>query len=701
MMGKKTENTRWVALLLAAGIATTAWGQGGGTAPTGTSSGGSASSSSSVTFYGTYKLDGGTATQSNQTYTATAADTSAIWVTNSGVLTLVSPTITTSGDTSSSDNSSFYGLNAALLVNAAGSATVTGGTITTTGKSGNGAFSTGTGSTLSLSNVTIKASADGGHGVMATAGGTMMMSNVDITTSGQSSSAIATDRGSGTITVTGGTVTTSGYNSAGIYSTGVITVSGGTFKATGAEAAVIEGGNTIVLTNTSLTTTKEKYGVLIYQSMSGDAEGTDGTFTMTGGSINYTPTAGPIFYVTNSAATITLKGVAITGNSGVLAKASLDSWGTTGSNGGTVIMSGDAQTLTGSLVADSISSLNLTLKNSSTLTGAINEANTAKAANLTLDATSTWTVTANSYLTALSDSAGVSGTSITNIVGNGFTVYYSSGATANSYLGGKTYTLSGGGTLTPAGSSSTTTTTTPAIKTGGVTNAASGVAGVAPSAWVTIYGTNFTTSTLSATTSDLVSGYLPTTLGGVSVTVGGKVAYLNYVSPTQLNIQAPSDIGTGDVTVTVTNTTGSASATAASTTTLPGLFVSSNYVLAVRYSDSAIIDGVGGTASGYTAAAAANPGDILSIYATGLGTTTTAVAAGLVFSGAYATTTLPTVTIGGTTVDVAYSGLVGAGLYQINLTVPASLASGTYPVIVTQGGVSSPSTAILKVATTN
>jgi uncharacterized protein (TIGR03437 family) len=129
---------------------------------------------------------------------------------------------------------------------------------------------------------------------------------------------------------------------------------------------------------------------------------------------------------------------------------------------------------------------------------------------------------------------------------------------------------------------------------------------------------------------------------------------------------------------------------------MPGLFTSSNYVLAVRGSDSVIINGTGAPMSGYTTAAAAQPGDILSIYATGLGETLAAVPPGLVFSGAYATSAKPSVTIGGSVAEVLYCGLIGAGLYQINLTVPANLTSGTHPVVVTQNGVQSPST-LLKV----
>ncbi|MGJ5814758.1 beta strand repeat-containing protein [Paludibaculum fermentans] len=407
-----------------------------------------------VTYYASYTLNGGTATQSNQTYSASAADTSAVWVTNGGTFTLENPTITTSGNTSSQDNSSFYGLNAGLLA-AQGTVNMTGGTITTTGTGANGAFAYGSGSKVIITGAAIKASADGGHAVMATGGGTMVITNVDMTTSGGSSSAIATDRGGGTIVVTGGTVKTSGSNSAGLYSTGSIVVTGTTFESTGAEMAVIEGANSLVLTGVKMTTTKEKWGVMIYQSMSGDASGTNGRFTMTGGSLNYKPTSGPLFYVNNSTGHITLAGVSLTANSGVLIKAAAGSWGNSGSNGGTVVLVGTGQTLAGNLVADSISSITATLKANSALTGQVNAENTAKSISLTLDSSSRWTLTGHSYVTSLADSAGIAGATVTNITGNGFNVYYDASASANSYLNGGTYSLVNGGLLLPRGSSGT------------------------------------------------------------------------------------------------------------------------------------------------------------------------------------------------------------------------------------------------------
>jgi hypothetical protein len=399
------------------------------------------------TITATYQLDGGSKEFSGQTYTANDEDKSAVYVLNGGILTLKDAIITTSGDTSSQDNSSFYGLNAAVLAASGGMIDLSDSTITTSGLGANGAFATGSGSSVTLSNVTIYATGDGGHGVMATQGGTLTLNNVTMTTAGKNSGVVATDRGSGTITMVGGSALASGQDSPAVYSTGVINISNASLSATGAEAAVIEGANSITLTDCTLTSSKEKWGVMIYQSMSGDAEGTQGTFTMTGGKLEYTPTSGPLFYVTNSTGVITLKNVEVTNGSGILINAAAGNWGNAGENGGTVIFTADNQALEGDLVADTISSIDLTLQNRSSLKGTINPEGTAKFVNLTLDATSTWTVTANSTLTRLLDTSGITGTTITNIIGNGFTVTYDSAA--NPELGGKTYTLTGGGYLKP------------------------------------------------------------------------------------------------------------------------------------------------------------------------------------------------------------------------------------------------------------
>jgi hypothetical protein len=407
------------------------------------------SASTSSTTEAAYTLNSGTANLSNQTYTAANIDESAVYVTNGGVLTLKNASVTTSGNTSSADNSSFHGLNAAVLAADKGTINLSDSKVSTTGSGANGVFATGSGSAVTLSNVTIQATGDGGHAVMATNSGALTLTNVNMNTSGPHSGAIATDRGGGTINASGGKVSTSGQDSPAIYSTGSIKVTGATLSASGAEAAVIEGANSITLIDSSLSSSKDgKWGVMIYQSFSGDAQGSDGLFNMTGGSLTYNATSGPLFFVTNSTGIITLKGVKITVPTGMLIQAGgTERWGKAGANGGTVKLTAIGQDLVGNSIADAISSLSLSLQNGSTLTGAINADHKAKAASLELDATSTWTVTTDSYLTGLTDTSGISGTTVTNIIGNGHTIYYDSSTCPT--LGGKTYSLSGGGTLKP------------------------------------------------------------------------------------------------------------------------------------------------------------------------------------------------------------------------------------------------------------
>jgi uncharacterized protein (TIGR03437 family) len=238
----------------------------------------------------------------------------------------------------------------------------------------------------------------------------------------------------------------------------------------------------------------------------------------------------------------------------------------------------------------------------------------------------------------------------------------------------------------------------PAISAGGVGNAVSGAAGVAPGAWISIYGTNLTTTTRLLATSDLVNNTIPTTLGGVSVQINGKAAFVQYISPTQINVLAPADAGSGSVSVSVANAAGTSNSV--STTmqaVLPGLSVLSNYVRAVRPADGAIINGTGTAENGYTTTAAAKAGDVLSLYGTGFGPTSSSVATGVVFTGAYETTNPVTVTIGGLPAQVQWAGLVGPGLYQINVTVPATSA-GDQAVLATVAGVSTQSGALLKVS---
>jgi len=399
-------------------------------------------SSATITETAAYSQSGSTATKSNEKITASDSNESGIKVSNSGTLTISDSEITTSGSTTSEDESNFYGLNAGVLAESGSTINLSDSTISTSGSGANGVFATGSGSTVNVSNVTIKTTADSSRGLDATQTGIVNATDVTISTAGTHCAAIATDRGEGTINVTGGTMTTTGTDSPGIYSTGTITVSGAKITATASEAAVVEGKNSVTLTNTTISGAK-KNGVMMYQSFSGDATTGTSTFTMTGGSLS--AAVGSLFYITNTQAVVNLKGADLTASSGSLITAAADRWGTSSSNGGTLTFNADSETLAGDIVADKISSIDAVLKNNTTLTSSVNNENKLCNVSITLDSTSKWNVTTDSYVKSLTDSD----TTLSNIISNGHTIYYDSSNSANSWLNGKTITLSGGGKLTP------------------------------------------------------------------------------------------------------------------------------------------------------------------------------------------------------------------------------------------------------------
>jgi hypothetical protein len=399
---------------------------------------------SEVTGTAAYSLTTGSAAKSGTTMTASQQNQSAVIVSGGASLTLSKVKVSTTGSSSSMDSSSFYGLDSAILAKTGSKITVSDSTVETTGSGANAVFASGTGATVNLTNVTIKCTATGSHGVDATLGGILNLKNVNITTAGNgAAAAIATDRGGGTITAEGGTILTTGTKSPAIYSTGTIKVSNATMKSTNSSSVVVEGKNSVTVNNCTMTSDSDN-AVFIYQSASGDAETGSGTFTMTGGTL--TATKGMLFYSTNTTAVINLKNATLSTGSGILLKASADQWGTSGKNGSDVTLNADTQKMTGNVVLDSVSTAAIKLTNSSSLTGAINNAKTAKSVSLSLDKTSSWTVTADSYINALTDAD----TSLANIISGGHTVYYNSSNSANSWLGGKTVSLSGGGQLVPA-----------------------------------------------------------------------------------------------------------------------------------------------------------------------------------------------------------------------------------------------------------
>ena len=224
----------------------------------------------------------------------------------------------------------------------------------------------------------------------------------------------------------------------------------------------------------------------------------------------------------------------------------------------------------------------------------------------------------------------------------------------------------------------------------GVSNNASGAPAVESGSWVAIYGTGLAATTRSWQASDFSGNNLPTTLDGVSVLIDGKKAAISYVSPGQLNVQAPTDTATGPVPVQVINSAGTATGTATLQDYSPAFFIFlTKYAAAVHNSDGVYVAPAGSFGSAATSRPA-QPGESLQIYATGFGPTTPAVPAGQLVGSPVPLSNLTQlrVTIGGVAATVQYAGIVAAGEYQINVTVP-QVPNGDQPILATIAGVSS------------
>ncbi|MGI6230155.1 MAG: beta strand repeat-containing protein [Tractidigestivibacter sp.] len=402
-----------------------------GTAPDGgsesASGAGGGANTMTYDYSGSYSAaitaDGESVSSDGETYDATETDENAALVENGGALALTGVTLTKSGDDTNGDNCNFYGLNSILLAVGEGStATVSDMTLSATSEGSNGIFSTDS-ATVLANGVQINTTAGNSRGLDATYGGTILAADVDISTQGDHSGAIATDRGGGYISVVDATLSTEGSGSPLIYSTGDIEVSNVTGTASGSQIAGMEGLNTILINNSSLTSTNEgttgsdpvANGVIIYQSTSGDAESTTGetaTFQAANSTLTSSITSGSMFYLTNTTADIVLSNTTLDFDSDaadLLLAAGNDSnnWGSAGSNGATVKMTLMGEDVSGNVEADTISSATLYLTDNTTWTGATvideNSAGSTSDAPITVnvDSTSTWVVTESCTLSNL------------------------------------------------------------------------------------------------------------------------------------------------------------------------------------------------------------------------------------------------------------------------------------------------------------
>jgi uncharacterized protein (TIGR03437 family) len=228
-----------------------------------------------------------------------------------------------------------------------------------------------------------------------------------------------------------------------------------------------------------------------------------------------------------------------------------------------------------------------------------------------------------------------------------------------------------------------------------VTNAEGASQTIAINTWVAIYGSGLAPDSRIWAGPDFVNDQLPTALDGASVTMNGERAFVYYISPTQIDVLTPPDLAAGPVSVVVTNNgtaSASFSAQAAPYSTAFFVFGAGPYVAATHVNGSLL-----GPTSLYPGATTpASPGETITLYADGFGTTSVPLVSGaLTQSGVLSP--LPVVTIGGIPATVSFAGLVAPGEYQFNVVVPASAASGDNLIVATDHGVSTQAGSLISV----
>lgn len=332
---------------------------------------------------------------SGETYTSVGDDKNALRI-HGAIVSLSNITVDKSaGASSNAEQGDFYGMNAALLATDGAQVTIENAIVTSSAQNGNGIFSYGSGTSVTVKDTSITTTADNSGGIQTTGGGATYAENLTVSTAG---------------------------NSSAVYSTAAISVENALLTAHNSETLVIEGKNSIALTDctvsgsmsaqTSASGSENVHAVMIYQSMSGDAEIGTSSFSMTGGSL--TGKAGDLFYITNTHCLLELSGVTLIQEdaSGALMRICGNSasrgWGTAGSNGAQVECTLRGQTLSGNILVDTISSLTLDLTENSDFTGTLNiyenaQGGTPVSGNITLtiEEGSTWTLTGDCTLSTL------------------------------------------------------------------------------------------------------------------------------------------------------------------------------------------------------------------------------------------------------------------------------------------------------------
>ena len=417
----------------------------------------------SGSYNGTLNVDGSEESSTGETISSEETDKNAILVQNGGNLTIENDTVNKTGDDTDGDSCNFYGVNSiGLSVGSNSLLKINNSSLTSDSEGSNAIFATDS-ATAYVNDSTISTSKGNSRGLDATYSGTIIANDTTITTQGDHSASVATDRGGGSVSITNSKLNTSGSGSPLLYSTGDIEADNVTGTASGSQIAGMEGYNTLLIYNSTLSSTNNaisgsdpiKNGVIIYQSTSGDADTSTSEkaqFQVSNSTLATSIDSGAMFYVTNTTANVVVSNSVLSFDSDnvYLLQASGNSsnnWGSEGSNGGNVTFTALKQNLSGNIYVDSISSADMYLLSNSTFTGNTSDSDEDATITMNIDSTSTWVLTSDSTITNLN-------------LEDGGSIVDSTGKTVTIKQDGKTIVEGNSQyTLTITGTYSTTVTT--------------------------------------------------------------------------------------------------------------------------------------------------------------------------------------------------------------------------------------------------
>lgn len=420
-------------------------GQGQRQRPGGRPGGGGGQSGAAILYTAVKLIDGQSQDLNDVTLVSTGVDESALRVNGNAKVGIIGLDVSKpSGDVTNEEASNFYALGAVIAAAQGAEITVNDGKVSSSAKGANAFFSYGEKSVIRISQVEINTTANSSRGLFASYGGTIYASNVVINTQGAHCTAMGTDRGGGLVSVENATGATHGQGSPCIYSTGDIVATNVRMEAFGSEAGVIEGKNSITLKDCDLKGYK-RCGVMLYQSMSGDAG--IGVSVLRSQSSKISAATGPSFFVTNTHSEIYLTNTELE-NNGCIAECGVDRWGREGSNGGHLTITASKQNLEGSFKANAISTMTVILESDANLKGCLNAENTAGEMNLVINSNSRLTLVSDCHLNSIQFDTDVK-KALKRIDSCGFDILYDSQDERNTALDGKVWKLGGGGELKP------------------------------------------------------------------------------------------------------------------------------------------------------------------------------------------------------------------------------------------------------------